>query len=243
MPLIQPESSKFWSLRQALSSGPVGTSTRLDAFSDASTVVSTVRRDELGRTRVRAVERVVEHAVGVGIDQGHRAAGLDAAALREDPRRGDELAVDPRAAGLEPLLEMVDFALEAAESRARARPFRVVADLGLADLVGHRVDRGIETRRAERTLPQHVPAVDVLSARNSCPQTADSTRRTCGSRFRPRSRASSGRCRPGHRWSPARGRSPTADPFRACRRGSCAGACSGEARPRSSPACSAGCGR
>ncbi len=94
-------------------------------------------RDGAGGTRVGAIERVEQGAAGVRIDEAHKAAGRNVASVREDLKWGDKLAIDPRASHLQPLLEVVDLALEAAEPRALAGPLLVVAGLGLANLVGH----------------------------------------------------------------------------------------------------------
>ena len=77
--------------------------------------------------------------------------------------RLNELVVHPVAPGLEPFLEVVNLALETAVTGGVAAPSLRVADLRLAEFVGHRIDRGVEGGRAEgAVLSQGVPAVDVL---------------------------------------------------------------------------------
>jgi len=120
------------------------------------------RRRRLGRTRVRAVQRVVDHAAAGGVDQAHLAAGLDVACLRHDLRRRHEPAVDPRAAPQQPLLELIDLTLETAVTGTLAGPLLVVAPLGFPNLIGHRIDRRVETLGAERALAKREPPVDVL---------------------------------------------------------------------------------
>ena len=114
--------------RQPSSTGPVGTRTRLDAFSGTSVVDLLDGPDDAGRTWIGAIERVVERAARVGADEGHGVARLEVAAVGDDAGRGDKLAIDPLAARPKPLLEMVDLALETAVARTLGRA--ISADCG-----------------------------------------------------------------------------------------------------------------
>ncbi len=120
------------------------------------------RRRRLGRARVRPIERVVHHAAAGRVDKTHLTQGFQVAAVGHDLGRRDELPVHPGASAEQPVLEMIDFALEAAVARPPVGPALEIASLRLPDLFRHPVDRRFQALRAEGAATQGEPPVDIL---------------------------------------------------------------------------------